>query len=265
MPLATLEEIRLLSNLETGKEKLLQIVLFGQPELDEHLNLPHMRQLKERITHAFRPAPLPPRDIKDYINFRLRAAGYHGPDLFGPEALAHHLRRFRGPHAAHQHLRRQDAAGGLRGRHALGQPGPCPRRGLRHADRRGAASRRRAAVWRSPPPRDWPSESRSATSWRASSSPRRRHRRPAAARGAAAPPPRPPRRARRPIATSPAPQRGTGDPPSGRRRRPASRAGKLPRRRRRRRKAAAGLDRWPALFRRARAPRRLSAVGTWSS
>ncbi|MBL0142729.1 MAG: AAA family ATPase [Betaproteobacteria bacterium] len=87
MPLATLEEIRLLSNLETGTAKLLQIVLFGQPELDEHLNLPHMRQLKERITHAFGLAPLPPRDIKDYINFRLRAAGYHGPDLFGTEAL----------------------------------------------------------------------------------------------------------------------------------------------------------------------------------
>ncbi len=88
MPLATLEEVRLLSNLETQKEKLLQIVLFGQPELDEHLNLPHMRQLKERITHAFMLAPLPPRDVKDYVNFRLRAAGYHGPDLFGPEALA---------------------------------------------------------------------------------------------------------------------------------------------------------------------------------
>lgn len=87
MPLATLEEIRLLSNLETGKEKLLQIVLFGQPELDEHLGLPHMRQLKERITHAFGLSPLPPNDIKDYIGFRLRAAGYHGPDLFGPEAL----------------------------------------------------------------------------------------------------------------------------------------------------------------------------------
>lgn len=87
MPLTTLEEIRLLSNLETGKEKLLQIVLFGQPELDEHLNLPHMRQLKERITHSFGLAPLPPRDIKDYINFRLRAAGYHGPDLFSEEAL----------------------------------------------------------------------------------------------------------------------------------------------------------------------------------
>jgi type II secretory pathway predicted ATPase ExeA/septal ring-binding cell division protein DamX len=88
MPLATLEEVRLLSNLETNKEKLLQIVLFGQPELDAHLALPNMRQLKERITHAFTLSPLPPRDVKDYVNFRLRAAGYHGPDLFGPDALA---------------------------------------------------------------------------------------------------------------------------------------------------------------------------------
>jgi MSHA biogenesis protein MshM len=87
MPLATLEEIRLLSNLETGTEKLLQIVLFGQPELDAHLALPHMRQLKERITHSFTLAPLPPREIKEYLTFRLRAAGYHGPDLFGAEAL----------------------------------------------------------------------------------------------------------------------------------------------------------------------------------
>jgi type II secretory pathway predicted ATPase ExeA len=87
MPLATLEEIRLLSNLETGTEKLLQLVLFGQPELDAHLALPHMRQLKERITHSFTLAPLPPREIREYLNFRLRAAGYHGPDLFSAEAL----------------------------------------------------------------------------------------------------------------------------------------------------------------------------------
>jgi type II secretory pathway predicted ATPase ExeA len=87
MPLGTLEEIRLLSNLETGTQKLLQIVLFGQPELDEHLALPNMRQLKERITHAFGLEPLPPRDIRDYIDFRMRAAGYRGPDVFGPEAL----------------------------------------------------------------------------------------------------------------------------------------------------------------------------------
>src|SRR5690348_9722149 len=87
MPAGTLEEIRLLSNLETDKEKLLQIVLFGQPELDTHLAAPGMRQLKERITHAFVLAPLPPREISEYIKFRLRAAGYHGPDLFGAEAL----------------------------------------------------------------------------------------------------------------------------------------------------------------------------------
>src|SRR5258706_42954 len=87
MPLATLEEIRLLSTLETGTQKLLQVVLFGQPELDAHLALPNMRQLKERITHSFALEPLPPRDVKDYVNFRLRAAGYHGPDLFGAEAL----------------------------------------------------------------------------------------------------------------------------------------------------------------------------------
>jgi MSHA biogenesis protein MshM len=87
MPLSTLEEIRLLSNLETEKDKLLQIVLFGQPELDAHLALPNMRQLKERITHGFNLAPLPAREVSDYVTFRLRAAGYHGPDLFGPEAL----------------------------------------------------------------------------------------------------------------------------------------------------------------------------------
>jgi MSHA biogenesis protein MshM len=87
MPLETLEEIRLLSNLETSHDKLMQIVLFGQPELDEHLSLPHMRQLKERITHSFALLPLPANDIKDYVDFRLRAAGYKGPDLFGEAAL----------------------------------------------------------------------------------------------------------------------------------------------------------------------------------
>jgi MSHA biogenesis protein MshM len=87
MPLETLEEIRLLSNLETSHFKLMQIVLFGQPELDEHLSLQNMRQLRERITHSFNLLPLPPRDIKDYVDFRLRAAGYKGPELFTPDAL----------------------------------------------------------------------------------------------------------------------------------------------------------------------------------
>jgi MSHA biogenesis protein MshM len=88
MPVETLEEIRLLSNLETSQHKLMQIVLFGQPELDQHLAQPNMRQLKERITHSFNLLPLPARDIKDYLGFRLRAAGYKGPDLFSKEALA---------------------------------------------------------------------------------------------------------------------------------------------------------------------------------
>ena len=81
MPISTLEEIRLLSNLETAHAKLLQIVLFGQPELDDNLRQPHIRQLRERITHSFRLNPLKPGEIRDYLNFRLRAAGYCGPDL----------------------------------------------------------------------------------------------------------------------------------------------------------------------------------------
>ncbi len=82
MPLETLEEVRLLSNLETNHHKLLQIVLFGQPELDDNLRRPEIRQLRERITHSFSLAPLPASDVRRYLTFRLRAAGYRGPDLF---------------------------------------------------------------------------------------------------------------------------------------------------------------------------------------
>ncbi len=82
MPVETLEEIRLLSNLETDQHKLLQMVLFGQPELDDKLALPQIRQLKERITHSFHLDPFPPEDTLDYLNFRLRSVGYRGPSLF---------------------------------------------------------------------------------------------------------------------------------------------------------------------------------------
>jgi MSHA biogenesis protein MshM len=82
MPLESLEEIRLLTNLENGDHKLLQIVLFGQPELDDHLRLTHMRQLKERITHSFHLGPLQKSDIGPYLTHRLGSAGYQGPDLF---------------------------------------------------------------------------------------------------------------------------------------------------------------------------------------
>ncbi|PKO54570.1 MAG: general secretion pathway protein [Betaproteobacteria bacterium HGW-Betaproteobacteria-2] len=87
MPLATLEEIRLLSNLETRHDKLLQIVLFGQPELDENLNETQIRQLRERITHSFNLGPLVEQDVADYLIFRLRAAGYFGPHLFSKSAI----------------------------------------------------------------------------------------------------------------------------------------------------------------------------------
>lgn len=87
MPLATLEEIRLLTNLETRHDKLLQIVLFGQPELDENLALREIRQLKERITHSFYLGPLKQEEVADYLMFRLRAAGYFGPPLFSARAV----------------------------------------------------------------------------------------------------------------------------------------------------------------------------------
>lgn len=87
MPLDTLEEIRLFSNLETAHHKLLQIVLFGQPELDVNLNLPSMRQLKERITHSFIVPPMTASLIPEFLMFRMRAAGYHGPNVFSPSAI----------------------------------------------------------------------------------------------------------------------------------------------------------------------------------
>ncbi len=86
MDMGTLEEIRLLSNLETREEKLLQIVLFGQPELEQRLALHEVRQLRDRITHSFTLEALNLADIRDYIPFRLRAAGYQGGDPFTPSA-----------------------------------------------------------------------------------------------------------------------------------------------------------------------------------
>ncbi len=87
MPLETLEELRLLSNLETKQDKLLQIVLFGQPELDENLSEQHIRQLKERITYSFNLTPLQEYEVRDYVNTRLRVSGYQGMDLITPKAI----------------------------------------------------------------------------------------------------------------------------------------------------------------------------------
>ena len=87
MPLDTLEELRLLYNLQVGNAKLLQIVLFGQPELNEKLEQPNMRQLKDRIVHHFNMQPLSRDILNSYLDFRMRAAGYHGPNVFSPNAV----------------------------------------------------------------------------------------------------------------------------------------------------------------------------------
>ncbi len=86
MPLETLEEIRLLSNLETHRHKLMQIVLFGQPELERKLQQRSIRQLRERITHSFDLDPLSPEDVREYLHFRLQQAGCPWPQLFSPRA-----------------------------------------------------------------------------------------------------------------------------------------------------------------------------------
>jgi len=77
-----LEAIRLLSNLETGKRKLVQIVLFGQPELDVRLASDSIRQLRQRIMHHFQLQPLSRDSIASYLQHRICSAGYCGPDLF---------------------------------------------------------------------------------------------------------------------------------------------------------------------------------------
>lgn len=86
MPLATLEEVRLFSNLETHQHKLMQIVLFGQPELDKNLQDKSIRQLRERITHSFDLRPLNAEEVSDYIRFRLQAAGCPAPQVFSSAA-----------------------------------------------------------------------------------------------------------------------------------------------------------------------------------
>ena len=87
MPDDTLEQVRLLSNLESNRHKLLQIVLFGQPELDATLAKAALRQLRDRITHAFRMRPLVVTEVAKYLSFRMRAAGYRGPEVFTPRAV----------------------------------------------------------------------------------------------------------------------------------------------------------------------------------
>jgi type II secretory pathway predicted ATPase ExeA len=104
-----LEEIRLLTNLETSTEKLLQIVLAGQPELELKLNQPQLRQLRQRITLRAKTLPLTVDETRGYINERLRIAGSDGEDVFSPEAIE----------AIHRHARGIPRVTNLLSEHAL--------------------------------------------------------------------------------------------------------------------------------------------------
>lgn len=87
LSLQLLEEIRLLTNLETSTEKLLQIVLSGQPELELKLKLPELRQLRQRITLRCRTHPLTPSETRGYIAQRLSIAGADSLPIFTPETI----------------------------------------------------------------------------------------------------------------------------------------------------------------------------------
>lgn len=87
LSLQVLEEIRLLTNLETSSEKLIQIVLSGQPELEEKLKLPRLRQLRQRINLRARLNPLTLEEAHGYVAERLRIAGADGRQIFAPEAI----------------------------------------------------------------------------------------------------------------------------------------------------------------------------------
>ncbi|MEE2763389.1 MAG: AAA family ATPase [Pseudomonadota bacterium] len=87
MPEATIEALRLLTNLETESTRLLQVVLFGQPELDAMLAQESLRQLRQRITFHYRLEPLDRHSVAQYLRHRVAQAGYNGGDLFSPGAL----------------------------------------------------------------------------------------------------------------------------------------------------------------------------------
>ena len=92
MPLSTLETVRLLTNLETEKRKLMQVILFGQPELDRKLASDSVRQLRQRITFQYTLKALTRNEVADYVAHRLTIAGYSGSALFTAGALrAMHL------------------------------------------------------------------------------------------------------------------------------------------------------------------------------
>jgi len=96
LPVESLDAIRLLSNLETEKQKLVQIILFGQPELDVTLENTSIRQLKQRIVHASELQNLSFYNLVRYVEHRLRSAGYYGPGIFSEKALQRLHKKSRG-------------------------------------------------------------------------------------------------------------------------------------------------------------------------
>lgn len=87
MPIESMEALRLLTNFETEKSKLLQVVIFGQPELNIKLNSPSIRQLKQRITYSLHLPPLQKQELDEYLAHRLKVAGYSDKSLFTPSAF----------------------------------------------------------------------------------------------------------------------------------------------------------------------------------
>jgi len=96
MPIETLEALRLLSNIETEKRKLVQVVLFGQPELDARLARPELRQLESRISFQYRLNALTSEETERYLAHRLRVAGLRGDALFPPQVARTMYRVTRG-------------------------------------------------------------------------------------------------------------------------------------------------------------------------
>ncbi|RUO37605.1 AAA family ATPase [Aliidiomarina shirensis] len=87
LPNESLEALRLLSNLETETRKLVQLVMFGQPELDERLATRELRQLRQRISFSYELETLSEEDLGRYVHHRLQIAGYKGPPLFQPDVI----------------------------------------------------------------------------------------------------------------------------------------------------------------------------------
>lgn len=87
LSMKVMEQVRLLSNLETDQHKLLQIVLCGQPELKDKLRCPELKQLRQRITVRYHLYPLTEDETQQYIEHRLKIAGWEGTELFTREAV----------------------------------------------------------------------------------------------------------------------------------------------------------------------------------